>query len=1143
PALVFANDDVSNGTTTTNFKVQINWGDSSTPSVYTHSDSSTSQGLLYQSDNIYLIRCSSNTPTAYSTTSASTKTITIEGGWGSGDYDDASRKLAFPKQITTRFTDNLFLNYKKDITLTTETLGSSYHLAFKFERDYVGLYSCDRLKLVAGKTYTIDSGDTQFTILSDTATFEDEQLVVGSDEGEVDYSFVNGGTTYYSRFEIVNSIDGTSAPVDGKLEKMMTTRHHVESDAYDDITYNSTSVSIINKNIFYEIAIGNNFTLHGIGDFAGYYKPKKIKKISGATRPSVPNVTSHMFAGCKRLETSSFIGDSSGGLSLNNVTDMTGFASGMENYNGFWRLGLPGNNLTNLTGTFEYSNYTTSKIKNFPWSRNKITTIESLFEGTSFNHNVIQSIDVSSIENFKNLFKNNSEFNQYIGAWDTSSALTFEGMFNGAKSYNKYMRKLNTNSVTSMKAMFKNASSFDQDVYSFKTNAVESMEDMFNGASSFNRWINTNTGGANFNTDSVKSMRGMFKNATSFNRKLNKFDTSNVEDMGEMFSGAIIFNRVVSSFNTSKVKSMDYMFEGATEFRKKINTHSSSTKWNTSAVQTMRGMFKNATKFNSEISNFDTTNVTDMAKMFNGATKFAQAITTSSNKWNTSSVTDMSEMFEGASAFNRYIASWDTSSVTKMKGMFKDSSFNKSIKNWTVTSVETMESMFEDNDAFNQEINDWKVNSVGSFKNMFKGATAFDQSLYGWGDNIGSSANEVSLEGMFQSSGNSVPAFNRNISQWNVSKVTSIKNMFKDNTTFSSKIFPGFNLSASKMSDMTNFLDGATGILTSTNSNIVSAISSFGKTTPNADGLHFLFGDDDDGVADSFKSTNYSTKRGEYETSLSAGSSTSSGPSAPSGGSGGSSNGNSGLAGSGHEFTSRDELDTAIDAWNTNSTQATSTYGDINTWDVSAVTDFATLFMNKTNIQNLDLSNWETSQVTTMYFMFFGCTNLKTLNINAWDTSSLSDLRLGFIYCSSIETLNLNNWNVTGVNNLQDVFNGMTSLTTLNIADWNVQNVVSLAHTFMDCSSLKNLDISNWNVKNVTQFGQIFYNCTSLTNSDVDFSNWCINSCIENSNLYGPGHQYYSYSNIKDGCSNLSSHMMWNTNAGFTEEPDWNNHC
>ena len=60
------------------------------------------------------------------------------------------------------------------------------------------------------------------------------------------------------------------------------------------------------------------------------------------------------------------------------------------------------------------------------------------------------------------------------------------------------------------------------------------------------------------------------------------------------------------------------------------------------------------------ISNWDTSEVTDMSEMFYRALEFNLDI----SSWNVSNVTDMSAMFNSAKAFNQPIGNWDVSKVT-----------------------------------------------------------------------------------------------------------------------------------------------------------------------------------------------------------------------------------------------------------------------------------------------------------------------------------------------------------------------------------------------------------------------------------------------------------------------------------------------
>ncbi len=173
----------------------------------------------------------------------------------------------------------------------------------------------------------------------------------------------------------------------------------------------------------------------------------------------------------------------------------------------------------------------------------------------------------------------------------------------------------------------------------------------------------------NLYTDQVTSMFALFYNCTS----LSTID--------------------VSKFKTSKVTIMDAMFYNCAM----VNNIIGLEKLDTSKVTNMNSMFGNCIGLTTiDISNFDTSNVEQMAYMFMSASKL-QSITFP-RQMNTSKLTTIIEIFAGCeSLLNLDLNNWNTENVENMKNAFLNCKALTTIKleSWNTGKVTTMSKMFQ----------------------------------------------------------------------------------------------------------------------------------------------------------------------------------------------------------------------------------------------------------------------------------------------------------------------------------------------------------------------------------------------------------------------------------------------------------------
>ena len=360
-------------------------------------------------------------------------------------------------------------------------------------------------------------------------------------------------------------------------------------------------------------------------------------------------------------------------------------------------------------------------------------------------------------------------------------------MFDGDSSFNEDIGAWDTSSVTNMSLMFRGATAFNNGGVDLATSGndwdtsnVEYFNSMFQSDTAFNQDIST------WDTSSATTMATMFNGAAAFNdggvdlaTSGSDWDTSNVTDMSGMFEYSS-FNQDISTWNTSSVTFMNSMFSNDTSFNNGGNPLATSTgKWDTSNVTDMDSMLED-TAFNQDVESWDTSKVTNMSNMFYDDSAFtndASALVTTSGGWDTGSLTNASDMFN-ATAFNEDIDSWDTSKVTNMSSMFyNDTSFNNggsaletTSGGWNTSAVTGMSGLFW-RTPFNENISNWDVSHVTTMAYMFFFDAAFNQNLSSW-----NTSNVTSMYAMFYDA----TAFNQSLASWNVAQNTQGNLMFDD---------------------------------------------------------------------------------------------------------------------------------------------------------------------------------------------------------------------------------------------------------------------------------------------------------------------------------------------------------------------------
>jgi surface protein len=271
-----------------------------------------------------------------------------------------------------------------------------------------------------------------------------------------------------------------------------------------------------------------------------------------------------------------------------------------------------------------------------------------------------------------------------------------------------------------------------------------------------------------------------------------------------------------------------------------------------------------------------------------------------------------------------------------------------------------MSALFESASSFNQDISQWDVSAVTSMDSMFYRAQNYNNNdaPLNWGDKT---ANVTTMSRIFAHAN----AFNQDINCWNVSNITNMSALFKSASSFNRDISQWDVSAVTSMDSM---------FYRAQNYNNNDAPLNWGNKTADVIDMSRIFAH-----AESFNQD--------------------------------------------------------ISCWNVSAVtnmnalfeSASSFNRDISQWDVSAVTSMDSMFYRAQNYTNNDVPlNWgnKTANVITMSGMFESASSFNQ-NISSWDVSNVENMSRMFAHAVSFHQ-DISTWNIERVTNMDAMFQGHT---------------------------------------------------------------------------------------------------------------------
>ncbi|GAB5407647.1 MAG: hypothetical protein BalsKO_00120 [Balneolaceae bacterium] len=338
---------------------------------------------------------------------------------------------------------------------------------------------------------------------------------------------------------------------------------------------------------------------------------------------------------------------------------------------------------------------------------------------------------------------------------------------------------------------------------------------------------------------------------------------------------------------------------------------------------------------------------------------------------------------------------------------------NHSLASTSCTSgITDMSFMFNGASSFNEDVSSWDVSNVTTMFLLFTGASSFNGDVSKW-----DVSNVVNMGNVFQQAS----SFNGNVSAWDVSSATNMYQMFFLATAFNQDLSSWCvsNLG----SEPSNF--STSSALTEANKPVWGTCPDF---RPLSNGVTVTCTAASNLETGTVGGITYTKRNSGQITYANAATSCT-----------------SGITSLSSKFNA--EIGFVFDF-----------NADISSWDVSSVTNMASMFQYQYDF-NADISAWDVSNVTNMQNMFREADSFDR-DISAWDVSSVTNMQYAF-GLTDIFNSDLSAWDVSSVTNMSFMFFGAEAFNQ-DLSSWCITNIASEASNFSTSSVLTEANKPVW---------------------------------------------------------------------------------